>query len=111
MRQGLLGIFQLGILILNMGTDEQSLHGPAKHFSESHAAVEHVNLTLGLVLQARLKEKLLVSLLNWELFDAFTKEKFRAEYVEVQVVDDAVSTHRVVAKAKRRLTTHLKDLE
>ena len=29
----------------------------------------------------------------------------------MQVVDDAVSTHRVIAKAKSGLTTNLKDLE
>lgn len=111
MCQGFLRILQLRVLVFDVRTEKQSLHGPAEDLSKSDAAVEHVNLAFCLVLQARLKEQLLVSLLNREAFYALSEQELRAQDMEMQVVDDAVGTHRVVAKAQRWLAAYFENLQ
>ena len=51
-RQGLLGIFKLCVLVLDVRAEQEGLHRPAQHFAEAHPAIEHVDLALRDVLQA-----------------------------------------------------------
>lgn len=107
----LLSIFQLRVIVLDLGRQKQSLRGPANYLAQAHAAVEHIDLTLVLVLQRRLEEELLASLLDGEALDALSEERLARHHVEVQVVDDAVCAHRVVTQSQRRLGRHLEDLK
>ena len=56
---------------------------------------------------------MLVGLLNWEGFHgaALAIELVNLHHVEVQVVDDAVGAHGVVAEAQGRLLAEFEDLE
>ena len=48
------------------------------------------------MLERRLEEELLISLLDWEHFSILTEKGISLKHMEVQVVDDAVSTHGIV---------------
>ena len=51
------------------------------------------------MLQRRFEEELLVGLLDWERLDSIAEEGISLHHVEMQVVDDAVGTHRIIAES------------
>jgi len=110
MSEGFLGVLKLSVVIFDMRRQEEGSEGPADELTKTHPAIEHIDLALSFVLERRLEEKLLVCLLDRELLDTLSKQFVDLHHMEVQVVDDAVGAHGVVAKAQARLLAQLEDL-